>query len=286
MALAGGGGASAAADAGLRLAVLPPSLPPSAAAAPSGPPPPPRAPPASQPGGRPGDSPTPPTPIPPRGRGSSAQRLRAPALLAGRTDGLSGSARRGSARLRSTPLPPPLLLLLPRRLRPTPHTLAPCPPPRARSGGGFRLGPPARRGARRGSHVFTPATPLPAQPSPGSDLFSPAPCQREKGPLGGHFETGHAQERESPTAATGALPETKMADDSDGLNEAATTPLPFCGAILGTSLVLRVLRIPMNAMALYAPSARPLTQLACERPAGQGDWGPAAGPGPPLARGR
>lgn len=76
-----------------------------------------------------------------------------------------------------------------------------------------------------------------------------------------------------------------MAADFDGLNEAATTPLPFCGAILGTSLVLRALRIPMSATALYAPSARPLTQLACERPAGQGEWGPAAGPGPPLALG-
>lgn len=84
MALAGGG-AAAAADAGLRLAARPPALPPSAAAAPSGPPPPPRAPPASQPGG---DSQTPPTPIPPRGRGPSAHG----AYALPRPDGLSGSA--------------------------------------------------------------------------------------------------------------------------------------------------------------------------------------------------
>lgn len=65
-------------------------------------------------------------------RGAAALPRSAYARPLWRQHGLSGSAR-----LRSRLL---LLLLLPRRLRPAPHTLARCPPPRARSGGSFRLG--------------------------------------------------------------------------------------------------------------------------------------------------
>lgn len=153
MALAGGG-ATAAADAGLRLAARPPALPYSAAAAPSRPPPPPRAPPASQPGG---DSPTPPTLIPPRGHGPSAHSTYA---LPG-SDGLSGSAPASacsssftaSAQLLTHSLP-----ASPRTQQLPAQSLRPARSPR------LSLSSPSRGSV--------------------SLLFPPAPPQKTEGPLG------------------------------------------------------------------------------------------------------
>lgn len=175
MALAGGG-AAAAADAGLRLAARPPALPPSAAAAPSGPPPPPRAPPASQPGG---DSPTPPTPIPPRGRGPSAHS----AYALPRPHGLSGSTTAAASACSSSSF----------SLAASAQLLTRSPP----------ASPSTQRLPVQPLHPARSPRLSSAPPSPGSVslLFPPAPRRRTEGPLGGHFGTGRTlRERQGRTA--------------------------------------------------------------------------------------
>lgn len=56
---------------------------------------------------------------------------------------------------------------------------------------------------------------------------SPRPVSEKKGPLGGHFGTGHAPERQSRIGGPRDLPATKMGGGFDGSGGTATAPLLF-----------------------------------------------------------
>lgn len=229
MALAGGG-AAAAADAGLRLAARPPALPPSAAAAPSGPPPPPRAPPASQPGG---DSPTPPTPIPPRGRGPSAHS----AYALPRPHGLSGSTTAAASACSSS-----------FSLAASAQLLTRSPP----------ASPSTQRLPVQPLHPARSPRLSPAPPSPGSSrcYFLPRRDGEQRDRSEAILEPGaRCGSAKAARRAGRALPGTKMAAGIDAGGEARAPFLPRAGAVLGAALIRAGPHALRRARAIAPPVA-------------------------------